>query len=431
MMRRVPRLRWGSSIGASWRWAALLAICVAGLAQACFAEDWLQWGGPRGDFTVETSGLAENWPDGGPKQLWKRPLGDGYSCILCKGGRLFTEYRSGEDAFVVALDAGTGEMIWEFRYTYEIWPEMDKGFGLGPNATPLVVGDRIVSISIDAHVRCLDLASGKLLWEHDLPAEFGRRKRVEEYGYSASPLPYKDTIIVQVGGDEYSVVALRPEDGAIAWKGDPGGVSYAAATITKLAGRDQYLYFEPEGVVGMDPASGRVLWRSPIEFDNGNHLTPIVKCDDHHIWVGSQFPTGGGRLLEIQASGEGMKAKQHWFDAKLRASHWTSIRLDDYIYGSIGDNRVSFLAAFDWRTGKIAWRERGFHKAQSLYADGKLVFLDENGKLVMADVSPGGLRVLDTAHVAESVAWTLPTLVSTTLYLRDRKHIMALDLGDK
>ncbi len=404
-------------------------VFVAILSRSVLAADWLQWGGPHGDFTVDSKGLAEKWPEGGPKQLWKRPLGDGYSSILCKSGRLFTEYHSGDDGVVISLDAQTGATIWEHRYSPKLWPDMTREFGLGPNATPLILGDRIVSISIDGHVRCLDLDSGKLIWEHDLPGEFGRRKRVEEYGYSGSPLPYKDTIIVQVGGDHHSVVAFDGEQGSIVWKGEPGGVSYAPATITRLAGQDQFIYFDPEGVVGLDPSNGRVLWRFPIEFNNGNHLTPIVQCDENRIWVASQFLTGGGRLLAITPGEKAMHAEQVWFDRKLRASHWTSIRLGDFIYGSIGDNSVSFLSAFHWKTGKVAWRERGFHKAQCLFADQKLLFLDENGRLVIARVSPTGVDILDSAQVTDSVSWTLPTLVSTNLYLRDRKHILALELA--
>jgi len=404
-------------------------IFVAGLSRYSFAEDWLQWGGPNGDFTVDVKDLAESWPTEGPRQLWKRPLGDGYSSILCKDGRLFTEYRDGDEAVVISLDAQSGATNWEYRYSPKLWPEMTQEFGLGPNATPLIMRDRIVSMSIDGRMRCLDLASGALLWEHGLPAEFGRRKRVEEYGYSSSPMPYKNSMIVQVGGDLHGVIAFDPDQGSILWKGEPGGISYAPATITKLAGQDQYIYFEPEGVVGLDPSNGRVLWRSEIEFDNGNHLTPIVKCDDNHIWVASQFLTGGGRLLEITRRDNAIDAKQVWFDRKLRASHWTSVRIDDYIYGSVGGNDVSFFAAFNWRTGKLAWRERGFHKAQCLFADGKLLFLDENGQLALSKISPEGLQVLAKAHVTDSVSWTLPTLVSTKLYLRDRKHILALDLG--
>lgn len=393
------------------------------------AGDWLQWGGPNGDFTVESTKLADKWPEAGPPRLWKRELGDGYSSILSQGERVFTEYRKGDEYFVVSLDAKNGETAWEHRYSAKLWPDMEKGFGVGPNATPLIIGPRIISASIDGKLRCLNLDDGKLLWEKDLPAEFGRRKRVEEYGYSASPLAYKGTLIVQVGGDQHAVIALKPEDGSVAWKSEPGGVSYGQATITSLAGQDPYIYFEPEGVVGLDAASGKTLWKSPIEFNNGNHLTPVVKCDDNHLWVASQFLTGGARLIEVTKNGEAMSAKEKWFERRLRAAHWTNIRIGDYIYGSIGDNNGSFFSAFEWRTGKLAWRERGYHKAQTLYADGKMVFLDEEGKLTVAEVSPGGLKVLASAAVAEPISWTLPTLDGATLYARDRKNIMALNLG--
>ena len=404
-------------------------LAVVLLSQPLLAADWLQWGGPRGDFTVDSTGLAEKWPPEGPKQLWKRPLGPGYSSILHKGGQLFTMYRDGDHEVVVSLDAKTGETNWEQRYVCEVWAEMSRQFGLGPNGTPLIVDDRIVSIGVNGQMRCLDLATGKALWKHDLPAEYGRRKRDEEYGYSGSPMRYRDSIIVQVGGDKHGVVAFHPDDGRAVWKTEPGGVSYAQGTITKLAGRDQFIYFEPEGVVGLDPSTGRVLWRKSIPVSNGNHLTPVVICGENQLWVASQFSSGGGRLLEITHGNNGMEVSEVWFKRKLQASHWTSIRIGDFIYGSVGGNRMSFLAAFNWKTGAIAWRERGYNKAQSLYADGKLLFLDEDGKLTLARVSPESLDVLASAQVTESVSWTLPTLVSTKLYLRDNKHILAVDLA--
>ncbi len=416
---------------ATWLVVATVAsaIVVNVTPQTVHAEDWLQWGGPNGDFTVAATGLAEKWPTGGPKQLWKRPLGDGYSAILCKGDRLFTAYRDRDLDVVIALDARTGETIWERKGAYQLWPEMDRSFGLGPNATPLIVGDRIISISVDGQMRCLGLDEGKLHWQHALPTEFGRRKRVEEYGYSGNPLPYRDTAIVQVGGDHYGVIAFRVNDGSIVWKSEPCGVSYAPATITKLVGEDQYIFFTPEGVMALNPSTGATLWRSEIPFNNGNHLTPVVRCDDEHLWVASQFLTGGARLLTIGKDGDRFEAKEEWLQKKLQASHWTSIRIGDHIYGSIGGNDVSFLSAFEWKTGKIAWRERGHHKAQSLYADGKLLFLDESGKLTIAKVSPEKLQVLDSAQITEAVSWTLPTLVGTKLYVRDRKNILALELG--
>jgi len=407
----------------------VVLISLLLLSSPTLAEDWLQWGGPNGDFTLQVEGLADRWPEDGPKTLWKRPLGEGYSSILAKGDTLFTMYRDGDDEVVVSLDAGTGATNWEHRYPAEVWPEMTHAFGLGPNATPLIVGNRLISIGIGGKMRCLDLASGKLLWEHDLPAEFGRRERQEEYGYSAAPMLYKGAILTLVGGTDHAVVAFDPADGSALWKSEPGGVSYAATTLTTLGGREQFIYFEPEGVVGLDPSTGKKLWAHEMEYNNGNHLTPMVKCDENHIWVGSQFPTGGGRLIEITVKDGAWATRQIWFETYLRASHWTSIRLGDIIYGSTGGNRMSVLTAFDWRTGKIAWRQRGFHKAQALYADEKLLFLDEDGKLTLAKISPAELTVLDSAQVTEGISWTLPTLVGTKLYLRDKENILALDLA--
>lgn len=460
-LRRVRRAMVSAILG----FVATLLVCSS-LARC---DDWLQWGGPKGDFTVAATGLAEKWPSDGPKILWKRPLGDGYSAILCKGDRLFTAYRDGDNDVVIALDARSGKTIWENRQPYQLWPDMTREFGLGPNSTPLIVGDRIVHVTIDGRLRCLDLDAGKPLWQHDLPGEFGRRKRVEEYGYSGNPLPYRDTIILPVGGDGTGVIAVRPSDGSVVWKSEPCGVSYAPATVTNLLGQDQYVFFTPEGVRALNPGTGVTLWHSDIPFNNGNHLTPIVRCDDAHLWVASQFLTGGARLLSVAKAGgtspapnsatlaggtgsstpgasgsatTGEKpaaspvamlppyvAKEEWFQKKLQASHWTSIRVGDYIYGSIGGNDLSFLSAFEWKTGKIAWRERGFHKAQCLYADEKLLFLDEPGKLTLAKVSPEKLQVLASAPITEAVSWTVPTLVGTKLYARDRKNILALELG--
>ncbi len=401
-------------------------LLLPGLAPA---EDWLQWGGPHGDFTVESGALAESWPEDGPRQLWKRPLGEGYSSILFRDGRLFTMYRQGNEEIIVALDASTGKTVWEQRSSPKLWRDMTHQFGRGPNATPLLIGDRLIAVDVAGRVQALDPAAGTPVWEYDLPRELGRRRRMEEYGYSGSPLPYDGKAIVLAGGNQHAVVAFDPQDGELAWKSEPGSVSYAPPAILELAGRDQYVYFSTLGVHGLDPTTGRTLWNAEMEFANGNHLTQAVRCDDRHLWVGSQFDSGGGRLLEITGEGDALGARQLWFQTRLQASHWPLIRRGELIYGSIGGNRTSFLAAFHWRTGEIAWRQRGFHKAQSLYADGKLLFLDEDGQLALARISPEGVEILASAQVTQSVSWSLPTLVGTTLYLRDQEDILALDLG--
>lgn len=254
---------------------------------------------------------------------------------------------------------------------------------------------------------------------------------MEEYGYSASPIPYKNMVIVHVGGDDHSLVAYNPEDGSIIWEAGPGGVSYAQATIIKLAGQDQFIYFSPEGVNGLDPVTGKLLWHHTIPIDNGNHLTPIVQCDEDHIFVSSQFDTGGGRLLKISRVEQKMEAEELWFETNLRGSCWTLFRIGDYIYGSAGSHSSSKFTAFEWRTGKIAWEHRMFTMAQCLYADNKAIFLDQKGFLTIAKVSPESFDILSSVKMTDQVSWTLPTLIGTKLYLRDRKSILALELGEQ
>ncbi len=405
-------------------------LAAAWLAAVAGAQEWHQWSGPDGDFTVASGALAESWPEAGPRQLWKRPLGKGHSSILYRDGSLYTMYREGDDEIVVALDAATGETRWQHGDAPKLWRDMIDGFGIGPNSTPLLVGDCLVAPGIAGHLRCFDASSGELVWQRDLVRDFGRRRRSQEYGYSANPVAYGGHVLVLVGGDQHAVVALSPTDGSVVWKSDSGSVSYAQPSIIRLAGRDQLVYFSAQGVVALDATTGETLWTSPIEFYDGNHLTPAVSCDDEHLWIGSQFASGGGRLLQIQSQDGGLQAEQVWFDPGLQVSHWPMIRRGDLIYGSIGGNRVSFLAAFDWRTGKVAWKKRGYHKAQILHADDKFLFLTEDGRLVLARMSPEALEILAEAEVTTSNTWAVPTLVSTTLYLRDEEHILALDLGE-
>ncbi len=392
---------------------------------------WTSWGGPSGDFVVHAGApLAESWPEAGPPVRWQRPLGKGYASILYLDGTLYTTYLEGEEEVAVAFDAASGETVWQHRRGHSLWPDMYQGFGLGPNATPLISLGTMITIGIDGVVQGLELEDGTLRWQRDLPADFGRLPRVEEYGYSGNPVAYEGGILALVGGDQAAVVGLDPSDGAVRWQSEPGGVSYAQPVIAELLQRPQYLYFEPEGVVALDPSDGTTLWKHAIEFNNGNHLTPAVAVDDRHLFISSQFPSGGGRLLALSDGTEGVQVEEVWFDAKLRASHWTLIAHGDHIYGSFGGNNTSYLAALRWRDGELLWRQRGFHKAQALWAEDKLLFLDETGQLALAKVTPEAFELLAQTPVVEPVAWTLPTLVGTTLYLRDQEKILAVELGN-
>ena len=137
----------------------------------------------------------------------------------------------------------------------------------------------------------------------------------------------------------------------------------------------------------------------------------------------------GTRALKLSKKDGKTAAEELWYSRRLRVLHGNAVRIGDYVYGSSGDFGSHLLTCMNIRTGKVAWRKRGFKKANFVYGDGKLLILDEDGHLSLATVTPDRLTVHSACKITEHASWTAPTLVGQTLYVRDRKHILALDLG--
>ncbi len=172
---------------------------IATAPSAAPDPSWLQWGGPRRNFTAETPALASAWPASGPKKLWERALGEGHSSILVEGGRLYTMYRPlgmlslvrrSQQEIVTAIDASNGRTIWEHPYDAPT-SGLNLSEGAGPHATPLIVGDRLFAMSSLVQIIALDKQSGKRLWFHDLVKEVGAT--IDDRGYSSSPIAYGTT----------------------------------------------------------------------------------------------------------------------------------------------------------------------------------------------------------------------------------------------
>ncbi|HSF18811.1 MAG TPA: PQQ-binding-like beta-propeller repeat protein [Vicinamibacteria bacterium] len=404
-------------------------------------ETWPQWGGPNRNFIVETSGLAEAWPDAGPPVVWSRPLGTGHSSIVADGSRLYTMYRVGNgrerggpwdrEERVVALDRKTGETIWEHKYPSKL---EDFNFGAGPHATPLIVGDRLFTIGTNKQMYALDTRSGEVLWSHDLVEEFDSPslliRPVVKAGYGCSPIAFEDNVICSVGGPGQSVMAFRQRDGAVVWKGGDFLTSEAPPILIEVEGAPQLVVFGGGTVNGMDPASGEVLWSIP--HDPGNDLncsTPLWGPDN--VLVVSSAYKAGSRAIRLTPKGDVTLAEELWFTNRVRFMFLSALRLGDTIYGTAGDFGPAFLTALDVKTGQASWQHRGFGRASLIYADGKALILDEGGDLALARLSPEGVTILSRAKVFDTTSWSSPSLVGTTLYARDREKIVALDLGVK
>ncbi|HEU0007059.1 MAG TPA: PQQ-binding-like beta-propeller repeat protein, partial [Terriglobia bacterium] len=185
---------------------------------------WPQFGGPLRNFNSPSKGLANTWPAEGPHKVWSRPLGEGYSGIAVDAGKLYTMYRVSaaqagskfDREVIVALDAQTGKTLWEDQYDAPFEPGMKMENGPGPHVTPLLVGNQVYTVGITGKFYCKDKSTGKTLWYHDLMKEYQAPRR--DRGYSCSPVAYKQTVILPVGGPGQAVMAFNQKDGTVAWK---------------------------------------------------------------------------------------------------------------------------------------------------------------------------------------------------------------------
>lgn len=431
------------SRGALGMATAVLAIL---LADALAVAQWPQWGGPNRNFVVETDGLADRWPEGGPTKLWHRELGDGYSAIVVDHGVLYTMYGEEGAECTVALNAKTGRTRWVYRN-----PAPFKGseFGPGPHATPVISGNRLFTVGANAIMHCFDKKTGEILWKHDFPEEFGAP--IPQFGYACSPIAYKNLIIAPVdrkrpekpegasdgaaaAGDEtsapegQSLMAFDQADGRVVWKSQDFPIDYSSPILINFRGEDQLVLVIRKEIIGVDPSNGELRWHYAISQPSlENIATPVWNGEDM-LFLSAAYDSGSRVIKLVRQDGKTVP-REMWYSRKMRIHHGNAIQIGDYVYGSNGDSGSVFFMAMNLETGRRVWADRNLKKVNGVYGDGKLITLDEQGELALVTVTPEGLTVHSKCKIAEHQSWTAPTLVGTTLFVRDRKHIMALDVG--
>ena len=403
---------------------------------------WQQFGGPDRDFTVDqTPPLAESWPADGPVEVWRRPLGHGHSAILFDRDRLFTMYRqadsmadSAEPKFserevIVALDAASGDTLWEFDYPSKV---QDFGRGAGPHATPLVVGDRLFAVGTNKRLHALETATGSLLWEVDFVEDLGAPplliRPMVKSGYASSPVAYGDLLLCFVGGPGQSVIAFDQATGSVVWRSGDFLISGASPIIASVDGQDQAIFFAGSLAAGLDPSTGTVLWAHAHDAGNDFNLTQPVWGDDQILFLSSAY-RAGSRAVRLRQTGGVTSVEELWFEPRIKFQFLNAVRVGSVVYGTTGQSGTAFLTAVDVETGKEHWRERGFGQSTLLHADDKLFVLTEDGELAVTRASAEGLQVLARAQIFDGRSWTVPTLVDRRLFARDRETIVALDVG--
>ena len=407
-----------------------LLVWLVLLGSAVTAADWPQFLGPQRNGVYEGPALAASWPAGGPRKVWERKIGQGFAGPVVAGDRLILFHRVGREEVVDAFDARTGVPRW--HYAYPTSYRDDFGFDDGPRAVPVVAGNRVYTFGAEGQLHAIDLATGRRIWSVDTMRRFNVRKGF--FGAAGSPLVEDGRVIANIGGIDgdkpAGIVAFNAETGAVLWTATNHEAGYSSPVSATLGGKRVAVFFTRRGLVGLDPATGTILfdrtWRSRSNA-SVNAASPLVVGDV--IFISAAYETGAA-VLRLQGS----ELKEVWSSDEVMSNHYaTSVVSNGIIYGFHGRQEYGpSFRAVALATGAVQWNVDRFKAGTVTLAGDKLVVLRETGELMLVAVSPQAFRPLAEAKILPATIRAMPALSDGFLYVRNTDNpgptLVCLDL---
>lgn len=407
---------------------AAIALLLA-LSMQVQAADWPQFLGPNRNGVSSETGLIDQWPAGGLKEVWRVKGGVGMAGLAIQGGRAITLTQSDGQQWLVSYDAKSGKPQWKTALA----PEYKDRQGDGPRATPTIAGEQVFALTGDGVLAAVNTDDGKIRWSHNVVKQLSGK--VADYGMASSPLVVGDLVIVTAGAPKACVAAYRATSGERAWTAGDDATGYSSPVVLEVGGRQQLVVFTGSSALGIEPRNGRVLWRYPYETDyDCNIATPVAIGGNVLISSGENH---GSVLLKLVPASDKFEVEEVWKSegprSALRSEWQTPILLDGKLYGldNIGSaGPVTHLTCLDATTGKPLWQQPRFGKSNGIAADGKLIFSTMAGELVLVRATPKAFEEIGRQAVLGPTRQA-PALAEGLVYLRDDKEIICLDLRSK
>jgi len=429
----------------------LLACCAVVLAPLpLLADEWPQWMGPGRDNVWREDGVLEAFPAAGPRVVWRVPIAGGYAGAAVAGGRVFvTDYVTAADVKVanferkastgtervLCLDEATGQLLWKHEYpvTYTI------AYPAGPRCTPTVDGDRVYTLGAEGDLFCFDAATGKVVWSRDLKKDYATKAAL--WGWASHPLVDGEKLICIAGTDAAHAVAFDTRTGKELWRaGTAPEQGYVPPSIIEAAGVRQLVLVKPDGVYAVAPDSGKLLWETPYNADNGSIIMTPVRIGDH-LYVGGY--QGKNLLLKLKADAPGVDVV--WRNKPKQGISAVNVQpfvADGIVYGfhESGELRAMRIPEgdFAWRGGgPLGARPQGSGTAFITRHRDRFFLFTETGDLVIATLTPAGYEELSRAHLIEPtnvafgrpVVWCAPAYANRSIVVRNDAEIIRVSLA--
>ena len=409
------------------------------------ADDWPQWRGPNRDGVWHETGILDKFPSPQIELRWRAPVGSGYSGPTVAGGRVYVTDRQTQPKQVERVhcfDARTGRPVWTHSYDcrYE-----GVDYKAGPRASVTIDDGRVFALGTMGHFHCLDAAQGTVLWKLDCAEKY--HARIPIWGIAAAPLVDGDLVVLQIGGtDGACLVALDKKTGAEQWRALDDEASYSAPIVIRQAGRRVLVCWTGQDVAGLDPASGKVLWKYPFPPLRMviNVPTPVVGGD--RLFMTSFYD--GSLMLKLRQDEPAVEKvwRRHGpsetnTDA-LHAMISTPYLEGDYVYGvdSYGEFRC-----LDARTGDRIWEDltvvpKARWSTVHIVRNGQRLWMfNERGELIIATLSPKGVHEISRAKLIEptteqlsrrgGVCWSHPAYADQCVFARNDRELVCASLA--
>ena len=384
----------------------------------------LEWPGFRGaDRSGSWHGpmIATNWSEHPPRQLWKVPVGPGWSSFAVAGNLLFTQEQRGPMETVVCYDAVTGREIWNHQYEARLEDPMG---GPGPRATPTLANGGLFVTGATGMFLRLNPATGDVVWQKNLKEVASREAPM--WGFASSPLVIGSNVIVWAGGkDGKGLLAFDVDTGALRWSAATGDHTYASPQLSPLAGEELVLMLSNDGLVLVEPATGKVRLNYDWKFSGYRALQPRVVGDDT-VLLGTPMNAGTRAIRITRVNGE-LAAEELWTSRNLKPDFSDMVTYQGHIYGNDG----GFLTCLDLKTGDRTWKGGRYGKGQVLLLEnaGLLLVTAEDGQVHLVRADPKAFVEVDSFKALEGKTWNHSVVVGDKLYVRNAQEAAGFQLS--
>jgi outer membrane protein assembly factor BamB len=381
---------------------------------------WTQFRGPARDGRYEEQALKLDWPAAGPPLLWRQPVGGGFASFSVAGGIAYTiEQRRGQEV-VAAYQVETGREVWTHG-----WDALfHDSTGNGPRATPTWDEGRLYALGGAGELRCLDAATGRLIWAKNVLADNNASNLA--WGTASSPLVFDDKVVVMTGtGGTKAVAAYNKMTGAPVWKALAEEASYTSPMLVSLAGRRQILVVTARRAAGLVPETGAVLWEFPWSNSAGINVAQPVIISPTRLLLSAGYGKGAA-LVEVSSSGGGLSAASVWQNMTMRNKFNSSVYHDGHIYGL----SEGILTCVEATTGERRWQARGYGYGQLVLAGQHLVVTTEEGEVAVVKATAAGHAEVARFKALEGQTWNNPAIAGGRLLVRNATQMACFKLAD-